>query len=102
MEKLHAHTLRWLSLAEYVPSPHSSGKIAVMGHTPQRVILDMGHLICLDTNCCLGGWLTALDVNTRQCWQVDERGMVADSPARSTKPSKVKSPKPLSTNRCYV
>src|SRR5258708_3064889 len=33
-----------------------------------------GYLKCLDTGCCMGGWLTALDVESRQVWQVDERG----------------------------
>lgn len=68
------HTLRWLSLNDFIPSPHCSGKVAVMGHTPHPDILDLGHLICLDTGCCDGGWLTAFDVNTRQYWQVNERG----------------------------
>ena len=48
---------------------------ALMGHTPQPDILDLGHLICLDTGCCNGGWLTAFDVKSRHCWQVDERGI---------------------------
>ncbi len=75
LEKLDDHTLRWFSLRDYVPPPHRSGKVAVMGHTPQAAILDLGHLICLDTGCCQGGLLTAFDVNTRQGWQVDERGL---------------------------
>ena len=32
-----------------------SGKIAVVGHTPQPEILNLGHLICLDTGCAYGG-----------------------------------------------
>jgi serine/threonine protein phosphatase 1 len=69
------HTIRWLSLRDYVPQKlHCSGKIAVVGHTPQTEILDLGYLICVDTGCCNGGWLTALDVRNRQIWQVDERG----------------------------
>ena len=45
--------LLWLSLRDYVPGPHCSGKIAVVGHTPQMSgeILDIGHLVCLDTGC---------------------------------------------------
>jgi serine/threonine protein phosphatase 1 len=74
LDKMDEHALRWLSLRDFVPSPHCSGKIAVVGHTPQADMLDLGHLICLDTGCCNGGWLTALDVNSRQCWQVNERG----------------------------
>jgi hypothetical protein len=33
-------------------------------------------VIGLDTNCCYGGWLTALDVDSGQLWQVDEQGEV--------------------------
>lgn len=77
LDKQDDHTLRWLSLRDFVPGPHCSGKIAVVGHTPQPVILDLGHLICLDTGCAQGGYLTALDVNSRQCWQVNERGRSA-------------------------
>lgn len=73
--ELDDHTLRWLSLRDYVPPKrHCSGKTAVVGHTPQSEILDLGYLICLDTGCCNGGWLTALEVNTKQCWQVNEKG----------------------------
>lgn len=73
--ELDDHTLRWLSLRDYVPPKrHCSGKTAVVGHTPQSEILDLGYLICLDTGCCNGGWLTALEVNTKRCWQVNEKG----------------------------
>lgn len=74
LEQLDGLTLRWLSLNDEMPHPHYSRKIAVVGHTPQPEILDVGHLICLDTGCGFGGLLTALDVNNRQCWQVDENG----------------------------
>ena len=74
LDKQDDHTLRWLSLRDFVPEPHISGKIAVLGHTPQTDVLDLGHVICLDTGCCNGGWLTALDVVSGQRWQVDERG----------------------------
>ena len=67
-------TLRWESISENLPGPHFSGKIAVVGHTPQSAILDIGHLICLDTGCGFDGLLTAMDVHSRQVWQVDERG----------------------------
>ncbi|HJT79180.1 MAG TPA: hypothetical protein VJ739_18430 [Gemmataceae bacterium] len=58
--------------------PHCSGKVAVVGHTPQRggEILDLGFLACIDTNCHRGGWLTALEVHTGQVWQADGRGRV--------------------------
>jgi serine/threonine protein phosphatase 1 len=56
--------------------PHYSGKVAVVGHTPQRggEVLDLGFLKCIDTNCHRGGWLTALEVHTGQVWQADARG----------------------------
>lgn len=74
LDRQDDHTLRWLSLRDFVPSPHCSGKVAVVGHTPQPDVLDLGHLICIDTGCCNGGWLTALDVTSGVKWQVDERG----------------------------
>jgi serine/threonine protein phosphatase 1 len=74
LDKQDDHTLLWLSLRDFVPGPHYSGKVAVLGHTPQPDALDLGHLICLDTGCCNGGWLTALDVVSGQKWQVNERG----------------------------
>lgn len=74
LDQMDDHTLRWLSLRDFVPGPHFSGKIAVLGHTPQPEVLNLGHLIDIDTNCCDGGWLTGLDVVSGQIWQVDERG----------------------------
>jgi serine/threonine protein phosphatase 1 len=62
-------TLRWLSLRDSMPGPHISGKIAVVGHTPQAEILDLGHLICLDTGCAYGGKLMAMDMESGQIWQ---------------------------------
>lgn len=75
LDRQTPHTLRWLSLRDYVPpAPHCSGKVAVVGHTPHSEILDLGYLKCLDTRCCYGGWLTALDVDSGQVWQTNERG----------------------------
>jgi serine/threonine protein phosphatase 1 len=67
---------RWLSLRDWVPPPHVSGKTAIVGHTAQRSgeILDLGYLKCIDTWCYGGGWLTALEVNTGQVWQADAQG----------------------------
>jgi serine/threonine protein phosphatase 1 len=70
IERQNDHTLRWLSLRDFIPAPHASGKIAVMGHTPQPEVLDLGHLICLDTGCCTGGWLTAIELPSKKVWQV--------------------------------
>lgn len=69
-------TLRWLSLGDFVPGPHVCGKTAVVGHTPHREVLNLGHLICLDTGCGHGGCLTAFDIATGNTWQVDESGQL--------------------------
>jgi serine/threonine protein phosphatase 1 len=72
----HTLALRWHSLRDGVPKPHVSGKTAVVGHTSQKngEVLDLGHIICIDTYCWGGGWLTALDTTTGQIWQVDRDG----------------------------
>lgn len=74
--------LLWESIREGLPGPHSSGKIAVVGHTAQKdgEILDADHIICIDTYCWGGGWLTGLDVLNGQIWQVDERGRIRSHP----------------------
>lgn len=68
--------LRWQSLHAGIPEPHHSGKTAIVGHTahPGGDCLDVGHLICIDTGCYAGGYLTALDVHRRAIWQVDPDG----------------------------
>ncbi len=68
-------TALWLSLTD-LPGPHYSGKVAVVGHTPQgnHLVLDLGYLKCIDTGCGYGGLLIALDVGSGQVWQVDEKG----------------------------
>jgi serine/threonine protein phosphatase 1 len=68
--------LRWHSLRENVPGPHVSGKTAIVGHTANldALCIDLGHLICIDTNCYGGGLLTALDVHEKAVWQVDPDG----------------------------
>ncbi len=70
--------LRWHPLTHGMPGPHQNGKTAVVGHTANRdgEIMDVGHLICLDTYCYGGGWLTAMDLNSRQIWQVADSGEV--------------------------
>ncbi len=70
--------LRWESLREMLPPAHMSGKTAVVGHTSQKSgeILDLGYLKCIDTNCCRGGWLTALAVTTGEIWQTNQAGFL--------------------------
>lgn len=71
-----ALALRWRVTDPAVAVPHHSGKVAVVGHTPQQSgeVLDLGFLVCIDTNCARGGWLTALEVGTGQVWQADRTG----------------------------
>jgi serine/threonine protein phosphatase 1 len=69
LDQQDGRALRWLSMRDSVPGPHCSGKIAVVGHTPQPSVLDLGHLICLDTGCAYGGKLTAMDLETETIWQ---------------------------------
>jgi|694.fasta_scaffold13587_9 serine/threonine protein phosphatase 1 len=76
-EQLPNDTL-WGSLDD-VTHCHFSGKIAVVGHTPQftQKILDRGYLKCLDTACGFGGVLTAYDLVNETIWQVTEEGQKA-------------------------
>jgi serine/threonine protein phosphatase 1 len=68
--------LRWRVTDAQTAEPHCSGKVAVVGHTPQSSgeVLDLGFLVCIDTNCVRGGWLTALDTDTGRLWQADRAG----------------------------
>ena len=70
--------LRWISLDQTLPAPHVSGKIAIVGHTPDKSgeILSLRHLKCIDTYCYGGKWLTALDVNTGKLWQASDEGVL--------------------------
>jgi serine/threonine protein phosphatase 1 len=70
------YLLFWEHLHFDVPPPHQNGKIAIVGHTAQksREVLDLGHVICIDTFCHGGGWLTAMDVGSGQIWQADREG----------------------------
>lgn len=66
--------LKW-RVSNRQTKPHCSGKTVIAGHTAQRsgLILDIGHLKCIDTNCCHGGWLTAMDVASGQSWQANQK-----------------------------
>jgi serine/threonine protein phosphatase 1 len=68
--------LRWRVTDAATAVPHCSGKVAVVGHTPQASgeVLDLGFLVCIDTNCVRGAWLTALETDTGQIWQADRAG----------------------------
>lgn len=58
------------------PAPHLSGKRVFVGHTPQAhgSVLNLGHLVCVDTYCFGGGYLTAMDVVSDELIQVDRHG----------------------------
>jgi len=81
LESQGVEMLRWYSLNDGLPGPHRSGKTAVVGHTAMKngEILDAGHLLCLDTYCYGGGWLTALDLMDRHLWQASEEGQVREA-----------------------
>jgi serine/threonine protein phosphatase 1 len=68
--------LRWESLRDAIPGPHCSGKTVIAGHSSQKTgeILELGYLVCIDTYCYGGGWLTALDVQTGEVWQTNSQG----------------------------
>jgi serine/threonine protein phosphatase 1 len=68
--------LRWQSLHWHTPEPHESGKTAILGHTSnkQGQVVNLGHLVCIDTYCCGGYWLTAFDVAASRLWQANEAG----------------------------
>ena len=70
--------LRWYHLNQGLPAPHKNGSTAVVGHTANKdgEVLDVGHLICLDTFCYGGGWLTAMDLMTKEVWQTNQQGDV--------------------------
>jgi serine/threonine protein phosphatase 1 len=76
MAEQPSNALLWEHLQPNQTYRHYSGKTFVVGHTPQKSgdILDLGCVVCIDTNCCEGGWLTALEVNTRQVWQANQAG----------------------------
>jgi calcineurin-like phosphoesterase family protein len=72
------YQLRWAILELEKMHPHLSGKQVFLGHTEQRSgeILDVGFLFCIDTACWRSGWLTAIDVDSKQIWQASRWGMM--------------------------
>lgn len=72
----------WRHVDRQVPPPHFSGKVAVVGHTPQADGLprDLGHIKLLDTFCYGGQRLTAWDVASDFVWQANNRGDVHQLP----------------------
>jgi len=58
------------------PSPHMSGKHMICGHTPQEkgIPTTSLHGTCIDTAAYKDGWLTALDIQSGEYWQANEKG----------------------------
>ncbi len=76
MDRQPSLKLRWEFLDEPRQRPHFSGKTVIVGHTPQTSgeVLDLGNLICIDTDCSRGGWLTGLELKTGQAIQINQGG----------------------------
>lgn len=76
MDLLSDDVRYWTHLSHPLPAPHVSGKRVFVGHTPQRDgrVLHAGHLVCLDTGCFCGGYLTAIDLDDLSITQVDRHG----------------------------
>lgn len=69
-------TTYWTHLGYPLPMPHQSGKRVIVGHTPQGNgnVLDAGHVVCVDTYCFGGGYLTAFEVGSGEVIQADFHG----------------------------
>lgn len=68
---------RWLMWGNFSAiEPHPSGQRIIVGHSAQRsgLPLDKGFVVCVDTYCYGGGWLSALDVESNEVFQANERG----------------------------
>ena len=67
----------WEHLRSPGPGRHISGKRVFVGHTPQEGgrILKLDHVVCLDTYCFGNGCLSAMEVDTEQIWQANQRGV---------------------------
>ncbi len=76
MDQQRGNVMHWNHLPATLPLPHVSGKRVFIGHTPQPTgnILDVGHLVCIDTYCFGGGFLTAFDLDSNRLIQVDHHG----------------------------
>jgi serine/threonine protein phosphatase 1 len=69
-------TLQWEFVEPEKMRPHYSGKIVIAGHTAQTSgeALDLGFLKVIDTDCCRGRWLTALEVGSGRIVQANQLG----------------------------
>lgn len=76
VEAITEELLYWAHLTPPFPAPHCSGKRVFVGHSPQLSgeVLDLGHLVCVDTYCFGGRYLTALNLDTYEPIQADWHG----------------------------
>lgn len=74
MDRTGGTRLRWEFLEPHRQCPHVSGKRVVVGHTPQMSdeVLDLGFLVCIDTDCSRGGWLTAIEARSSSIVQANQ------------------------------
>jgi len=81
MDQQPDHQLRWALFDPAEIRPHRSGKPVIVGHTeqPNSEIKDLGFATCIDTACWRHGWLTALDVRSRQVWQASRWGLLREA-----------------------
>lgn len=82
MHEQDSATTYWNHLPSPLPAPHKSGKRVIVGHTPQPggQVLDGGHVICVDTYCFGGGYLTAFETSTSDVIQADRHGHLRRAP----------------------
>lgn len=75
----------WAHLTTPPPLPHVSGKRVFVGHTPQAggSVLNIDHLVCVDTYCFGGGFLTALNLESFDVIQTNLHGHLRRSPAKA-------------------
>lgn len=81
MPEQNGYTLRWEFIRPHQMAPHFSGKTVVVGHSTQTggEITDLGFLVLIDTGVSMGGWLTALEVNSGEVIQANEQGQLRNS-----------------------
>lgn len=75
-------TTYWNHLTHPLPRPHYSGKRVFIGHTPQADgnVLDRGHVVCIDTYCFGGGFLTAYEIESGEVIQANYHGHLRRPP----------------------
>ena len=76
LEETPDEILFWQHMKLAFPLPHINGKKAWVGHTPQDGgnIQDLGHVALIDTHCYDDGFLSAVDVDSGDFWQVKMDG----------------------------